>query len=150
MKQMLFIVVSWFLYVLPVQAEMVTGTLATGRVELVEQKKSYQVEVAQTQPERALGLMHRSGLHPDAGMLFVYDNTSVKGVWMRHTLMALDVLFLSEDGVITDIIEQLKPCESMPCPIYESSQPARYMLELNAGEVEKQNIKTGQQMLFFL
>jgi uncharacterized membrane protein (UPF0127 family) len=150
---MKYLIKSWmslFLFVLPVQAEMVLTEFTKGRVELVEQKKSYQVEVAQTQAQRALGLMHRSVLPLDTGMLFIYDKTSVKGVWMRDTLIALDVLFLSEDGVIIDMMPHLKPCEAMPCPVYESLKPARYMLELNAGEIEKQKIKTGQQMLFFL
>lgn len=65
---------------------------------------------------------------------------------MKNTLLALDVLFLSGDGKIVAMLKDLQPCRREPCRIYDSKIPARYMLELSAGFIDKHTLEVGQQI----
>jgi len=80
-------------------------------------------------------------------MLFVHKDQAVRGVWMKNTLIPLDVLFLSDDGKLISLLPNLQPCTKDPCPISTSAGKARYMLEVNAGFIDKHRIKTGQILL---
>ncbi len=105
------------------------------------------VEIADTPQLRAAGLMHRDRLEARQGMLFVYPEQIQQGVWMKNTLLALDVLFLSEHGQVVAVLQNLPPCPHEPCPIYTSGVPARYMLEVQAGFAAKHGIKTGREVM---
>ena len=105
------------------------------------------MEIAYTETQREYGLMHRTTLNKNQGMLFIYPETTRQGVWMKNTLLALDVLFLSEQGLVTETLENLEPCRKDPCPIYVSETKARYMLEVPAGFAAYQNIESGQELI---
>lgn len=105
------------------------------------------IEIADTQSLRASGLMHRNRLGHSQGMLFVYPEQAQQGVWMKNTLLALDIIFISSDGKITAILENLPPCLHDPCPIYNSIAAARYMLEVQAGFIVEHHIKIGQETI---
>ena len=122
------------------------GTLKSGTVSFVNDEKLY-VEIAGTEDLRAYGLMQRASLDENAGMLFVYPDQEIRGVWMKNTLLALDVLFLSESGKIVSMLRNLQPCRQSPCSIYSSQYKARYMLEVNAGFIDKHGIKIGQDVM---
>lgn len=102
------------------------------------------VELADTDWLREKGLMHRPVLAQDRGMLFVFQEQAERSVWMKNTLLPLDVLFLSEDGAVVGLLADLSPCRQAACPIYDSGAPARYMLEVNAGFIAKHGIGLGQ------
>lgn len=121
-------------------------TLKSGTVSFVNDDRLY-VEIADTEDLRAFGLMQRPSLNENTGMLFVYPDEEIRGVWMKNTLLALDVLFLSESGLIVSMLRNLQPCKQTPCSIYSSQQKARYMLEVNAGFIDKHNIKIGQDVM---
>ncbi len=104
------------------------------------------IEVADTEEQRQRGLMQRTSLESDRGMLFVFDQAARQGVWMKNTLIALDVLFLSEQGQITEILNDLQPCPRDPCPIYVSKSAAKYMLELQAGFIDSHHVEPGQTL----
>lgn len=104
------------------------------------------VEVASEKAQREQGLMHRTHLDENRGMLFIFPDQAVRGVWMKNTLLALDVLFLTGDGRIVTMLRNLQPCRSLSCPTYDSQLPARYMLELNAGFIDRHQVKTGQRV----
>ena len=106
-----------------------------------------QVEIADTQDLRTQGLMHRTQLAENQGMLFVYPDQAVRGVWMKNTLLSLDVIFLSADGKIVSILNGLTPCKQDPCTIYTSTTNAGYMLEVNAGFAERHQLKVGQNLM---
>lgn len=106
-----------------------------------------EVEIADSQELRARGLMHRTNLPPNQGMLFVFPDQAIRAVWMKNTLLALDVLFLAADGSIVSMLHNLPPCKQDPCPTYSSSANAQYMLEVNAGFIERHNLKTGQDLI---
>lgn len=105
------------------------------------------VEMADTETLRESGLMHRTALAENAGMLFVYPDEDIRGVWMKNTLLALDVLFLSESGKIASMLPNLQPCRHDPCPVYSSKRKARYMLEVNAGFIDRHRIKLDQDVM---
>ena len=105
------------------------------------------VEIADTETLRETGLMHRTHLEEGRGMLFVYPDQAIRGVWMKNTLIPLDVLFLSGDGKIITMLRTLPPCTQEPCPISISSDEAQYMLEVNAGFIDKHQVQTGQVLI---
>jgi uncharacterized membrane protein (UPF0127 family) len=88
-----------------------------------------EAEVASTQPQRMLGLMHRKSMPSQHGMLFVFDTPARHCMWMRNTLLPLAVAFLDEQGRIINVEEMIPETEDNHC----AAQPARYALEMNAG-----------------
>ena len=122
------------------------GTPKSGTVSFVNDYKLY-VEIADTEDLQAYGLMQRTSLDENAGMLFVYPDQEIRGVWMKNTLLALDVLFFSESGQIVSMLRNLQPCKQTPCSIYNSQNKARYMLEVNTGFIDKHDIKIGQDVM---
>ena len=117
-----------------------------GTVTLID---NYQVkvEIADTEPLRKLGLMHRKQLPEDHGMLFVHQDQAIRGVWMKNTLIPLDVLFLSNNGKVISMLHDLQPCTQEPCPIFTSMDKAQYMLEVTAGFIDKHRIEVGQTLI---
>lgn len=106
------------------------------------------VEIAETEKQRMQGLMYRRFLAKDNGMLFVFEQVDIQKVWMKNTLIDLDVIFIAESGLVVSIVKNLKPCVQLACEIYPSSKKAKYMLEVNAGIVEKTAIRLGQKLVF--
>jgi uncharacterized membrane protein (UPF0127 family) len=102
------------------------------------------VEIARTEAERAKGLMHRRSLAPDAGMLFVFDETAHHPFWMMNTHLALDLLFIDEDGRIAGIAARARPGDLSPI----SAAPSRYVLEVNGGWAESHGVAVGDRVRF--
>jgi len=106
-----------------------------------------EIDIADTLSQRAAGLMFRPALPENRGMLFVYPEPQSIGVWMKNTLISLDVVFLNADAIIVGVLPNRQPCVTHPCPIYSSPTPAHYMLELQAGSAEKHKLSVGQEIL---
>ncbi|MFH1307109.1 MAG: DUF192 domain-containing protein [Candidatus Micrarchaeota archaeon] len=88
--------------------------------------------VAQTTEELRQGLMYRTYLAENEGMLFVFEEERHLSFWMANTVLPLDIIFLDENKTIVDI-QQMDPCnvrDTSTCPHYVSSQPAMYALEV--------------------
>lgn len=101
------------------------------------------VEFAKTSEEWQKGLMDRATLSENSGMFFIFPDEKTRGFWMKDTFIPLDVIFISSKGKINEITT-LFPCqETEICQSYDSKAPARYVLEINAGQAEKWNISTG-------
>ncbi len=103
------------------------------------------VEVARTEPERRKGLMDREKLAPDAGMLFVFDETSDHGFWMLNTLIPLDMIFVGEDGRVVGIVERAEPRST---EMRSVGAPSRYVLEVNGGWAAAHGVRTGDLVRF--
>lgn len=88
-----------------------------------------EAEVAATQDDRMLGLMHRKAMPPQHGMLFVFNTSAQHCMWMRNTLIPLAVAFLDEQGRVINVEEMLPQTEDNHCAV----KPAKYALEMNAG-----------------
>ena len=101
------------------------------------------VEIADTPQKQSKGLMFRENLKWDHGMLFIFDNESVFSFWMKDTLIPLDIIFIDKAFKIINIVDNALPCYIEPCPDYSSEKPAKYVLEVNAGFVEKNDIEEG-------
>ncbi|NOV30813.1 DUF192 domain-containing protein [Methylomonas sp. ZR1] len=113
-------------------------------IRFVDQQRIVYAAIAANESEREQGLMFRQTLAEDQGMLFVYPDQTHRAVWMKNTLLALDVVFLAGGGQIVGLLKDLQPCAKDPCRIYDSKVPARYILELPAGFIDKHAIQVGQ------
>jgi len=103
----------------------------------------FSVEVADTEAERAQGLMHRSHMPSSVGMLFIYETTRPASFWMRNTLIPLDMLFADEHGVIQHIHSNAIPLDETP--IFGGNS-VRYVLEINGGLAKAMGISVGSEM----
>ncbi len=121
---------------------------ADGRwVELDGQR--YQVELAQDDNTRARGLMFRDSLEPDHGMLFIHDRQEPQAYWMKNCKIALDILYFDEQRKLVSQQRGVPPCSAgNACPAYPSKAPARYVLELSAGQAAKLELKDGTELGF--
>lgn len=97
----------------------------------------FTVELATNEAAREHGLMMRTSLAPDHGMLFVFPDTAPRGFWMKNTLIPLDILYFDERRKLVSAQLDVPPCKADPCPIYPSTGPARYVLELSAGTIKR-------------
>ncbi len=99
-------------------------------------------EFAKTPDQLAKGLMNRTSLPADTGMLFIFPDEKPRSFWMKDTLIPLDLLFISSTGRVNEMTT-MQPCNENPCPSYESKTPAKYVLEINSGAAAKRNIIEG-------
>lgn len=99
-------------------------------------------EVARTEPQRQIGLMHRSTMPTSHGMLFVFDEAAGHCFWMKNTLLPLSIAFVGEDGRIVNIADMQPQSETSHCP----KKPVRLALEMNQGWFDKRGIKAGSQL----
>ena len=101
------------------------------------------VEIADNAFERARGLMYRTVLAEDRGMLFIYDAEQKLSFWMKNTFIPLSIAFIDSEGRIVDI-QDMKPLDDDP-PHYVSAKPAQYALEVNQGFFEERGVKVGDR-----
>lgn len=105
-------------------------------------KHSFEVEIADTPSEREKGLMFRTEMEDDHGMLFVFEDEKPRAFWMKNTLIPLDMIFIDEEGRIVHIHEKAVPEDLTPVP---SRYPAQYVLELNGGRSAELGLAIGDQ-----
>ncbi len=113
-------------------------------------KKNLEVELAENPTQQAYGLMNRTKMSANAGMLFVFNQERILQFWMKNTLIDLDIAYIDKNKKIVDI-QQMKAVTSIletNPPTYPSKQPAQYALEMNLGWFKKNNIKEGAQLSF--
>lgn len=109
----------------------------------------YVVEVSDDDAERARGLMFRDTMASDHGMLFIHDAEEPQAYWMKNTKIALDILYFDNDHKLVSQQRDVPPCSlGDACPPYPSNAPARYVLELNAGQAEKLKLQDGALLKF--
>jgi len=101
-----------------------------------------QAEVAADFASRAQGLMYRSAMASNAGMLFIFDEASAQCMWMKNTLIPLSVAFIDERGSVINIEDMAPQTEDSHC----ARRPARYALEMNRGWFAARGIKPGSRI----
>lgn len=106
------------------------------------------VEIAADNPAREHGLMDRTNMAPDRGMLFVFPDDDVRTFWMKDTLIPLDMLFFDAQRRLVTLRADVPPCKADPCALYPSTLPARYVLELNAGAAKRLGVHEGDVATF--
>lgn len=104
----------------------------------------FKVEIADTDVTRARGLMYRSQMAADAGMLFDYKFETETAFWMKNTLIPLDMIFIRADGTIANIAERAVPHDETSIP---SDGAVRGVLEVNGGTAARLGIKPGDKVL---
>lgn len=98
-----------------------------------------ETEVAATQEQRMVGLMHRTSMPVGHGMIFVFPVEARHCMWMKNTLLPLSVAFLDGEGKIINVEEMEPQTENNHC----AARPARYALEMNAGWFKARGAKAG-------
>lgn len=105
------------------------------------------LEIADNSYLHSVGLSGRDSLQENHGMIFIYDDELEElSFWMKNTLIPLDIIFLNKDLEIVHIFENVPICEEDPCPQYTSEKKAQYVVELNAGWVEENGVKIGDEV----
>lgn len=109
----------------------------------------YTVEIADDDSERARGLMFRDQMARDRGMLFLHDREEPLAYWMKNTRIPLDILYFNGSRELVSQQRDVPACSAGDrCPPYPSRAPARYVLELNAGEAERIGLQDGAVLTF--
>jgi uncharacterized membrane protein (UPF0127 family) len=120
------------------QSKLEQLTIATAKG-----KVSFSVEVMRTDEERARGLMNRAYLPADRGMLFDFKQPQIASMWMKNTLIPLDMLFIRKDGTIANIAENTEPHSLRTVSAIE---PVLGVLELNGGTAARLGIAPGDRV----
>jgi uncharacterized protein len=138
------------LLVLALLAPALGGACATAGGSWVELAgERFVVEVADEPQERARGLMFRDRLAPGHGMLFIHDREEPQAYWMKNTRIPLDILYFDAARRLVAQQREVPPCtRGNACPSYPSGAPALYVLELNAGEAARLQLREGALLRF--
>jgi len=104
-----------------------------------------QLEVAQTPEQQEIGLMNRTSLAEDQGMLFPFEPPRPVQFWMRNTLIPLDMVFLLH-GEIKAIVANVPPCTTEVCPTYGPATSTDQVIELQSGRAAAVGLQVGQQI----
>lgn len=132
------------LILVPLASSSAKGT-GTVVLETGTGKHSYTVEVADTPQEKVRGLMFRRSMPRDHGMIFLHDPPRRATMWMRNTYIALDMIFISEQGTVLRIEANTEPFST---DVIDSGGIAEAVLELNAGEAARIGLKPGDRVVF--
>lgn len=101
--------------------------------------RTFDVEVARTSDQQAIGLMKRDSMPENHGMIFVFDEERLLEFWMKDTRIPLDIMYLDSKGKIVSV-SGMQPYDLTSV---SSNVPAQYAIELNAGMVKKLGVKAG-------
>ena len=107
--------------------------------------KTYNLEIAKTIPQKMQGLMNRNYLCPDCGMIFISPMDTPQSFWMKNTFIPLDMIFVNLKGEVINILtaEAEAKDENGAYKFFQSSSPAAYVIELNAGDASKLKLIPG-------
>jgi uncharacterized protein len=103
----------------------------------------FNVEMAATDKQQQTGEMFRTAIPDDGGMLFDWGKPKPTEMWMKNTLVPLDMVFINQDGTIQSIAEDTVP---RSLAVIDAGAPVRAALELNAGTTAKFGIKVGDSV----
>ncbi len=105
------------------------------------------MEVARTPEEQTIGLMYRTQLAPNRGMVFEFSPARPVSFWMKNTLIPLDMVFVT-NGVVKHIGTNIQPCKADPCPGYGPGAGINIdrVVELRAGRAAELGLKVGDRL----
>lgn len=103
------------------------------------------IEIANTEYETQTGLMYRSSMQTNQGMLFIFDDVTPRSFYMKNTEIPLDLIFIDENNKIVSFQKNAKPFDESSLP---SNAPAKYVLEINASLVDTWNISVLDSISF--
>lgn len=123
-----------------VQEGMLSFTKADG-----DTIKTITIEIADNTDERIQGMMYRSGMAEDQGMLFIFEREEEQSFWMKNTRISLDILYVNSQMEIITIYRHTQPYSESPIP---SFKPAQYVVEVKAGFCDAFGIEEGDRVVF--
>jgi uncharacterized membrane protein (UPF0127 family) len=133
---------------------LVLSSLECGKKKFVKiflpDSFSITAELAISAEEKQLGLMFREKLNLDQGMLLVFKDEDFHFIWMKNMKISLDILWLDKEKRIVHIERNVPPCKKPPCASYSSKIPAMYVLEIQAGMVDKKKLKLYDRLEFII
>lgn len=103
----------------------------------------FNIEIADTDAERANGLMFRTALAPDAGMLFDFAEERDVAFWMRNTFIPLDMIFIGADGTVRGVHANAAPHDPASIP---SGAAVRFVLEIPGGRAAEIGLRVGDRL----
>ena len=106
---------------------------------------TFHIELADSDYERETGLMHRTKMSDDQGMLFVFEKEDLRYFYMKNTPIPLDLIFINSENRIVSIHSDAKP---MSEATISSKYPAKYVLEINAGLSSRNDIQEGMEIAY--
>ncbi|MFP4098260.1 MAG: DUF192 domain-containing protein [Alphaproteobacteria bacterium] len=121
--------------------------LQSSEIKIITQDDTnlvYTVELARTAEEKRIGMMYRSNVPAGTGMLFIFDEPQEHSFWMKNTWVALDLLFLLDDGTIHHIHHNAQPRSLDPIP---SQGEVLHVLEIGGGEAKRLGIEVGDRVV---
>ena len=150
------LLLAWAGVLLVMSGVLVSGTFAQSSnnvsfqhadlsIESGGKRIPFKVEIADTDERRALGLMYRTSLPADAGMLFDFKHDEDVAMWMRNTRIPLDMLFIDRAGRIVNIAERAVPYSEATI---SSAAPVLAVLELNGGTAARLGLKAGDRVIY--
>jgi len=107
-------------------------------------KHDFDVEIADTPTDREIGLMYRTKMDPDHGMLFEMEQNEVVQFWMKNTLIPLDIVFVASDGTIKSIHDNAIPQDLTGI---SSEAPVTGVIELNGGRAKALGLAAGDKVV---
>jgi uncharacterized membrane protein (UPF0127 family) len=105
----------------------------------------FTVEIADTPDAQQIGLMYRTEMHQNHGMLFVFNDMAHRSFWMKNTYLPLDLIYIDDNKVIKHIHKNAVPESLSAIP---SLYPVQYVFEINAGAADQFNIQIGDRVEF--
>ena len=123
-------------------AEAQTGPQTLPSIRLNAGIHNIDAQVAQTPDQRSTGLMFRTSMGANEGMLFAFEQAGQQCFWMKNTLLPLSVAFVADDGSIVNIDEMKPQTLDSHC----STKPVRFVLEMNQGWFAKRGIRPGAKL----
>ncbi|GAA0559548.1 DUF192 domain-containing protein [Chitinophaga japonensis] len=103
------------------------------------------IELAESDDERAQGLMNRKSMTDDQGMLFIFSEAEEQSFWMKNTYISLDIIYVDENKEIVSIQKYATPLSEESLPSFKK---AMYVVEVNAGFCDKYHIAYGDRIAF--
>ena len=121
------------------------GTLQIHKAETDYLLADMDIEIAEDDYATQTGLMYRDGMKNNQGMLFIFPDEDVRSFYMKNTKFPLDIIYIAEDKTIVSIQKEAQPLNETSLP---SREPAKYVLEVNAGLSDEWGLSTGDLMGF--
>jgi uncharacterized protein len=128
--------------------QLIFNNPAPVTADITIKDKNYSLEIAKTIPQKTIGLMNRTNLCPNCGMIFVSPLEMPQVFWMKNTLIPLDIIFLDKNGLVLNIASAV-PQPNTPdnqLDLYQSISPSKYVIELNSGDSSKLSLQAGDKI----
>lgn len=140
-----FIIAIFILAFSPAQAQDIAFPQSQLSIKTREKTLQFTIEVATTPEQQKRGLMYRTNLPDMHGMLFVFKPAQPVRFWMKNTPIPLDMLFIDDKGIITQIFHNATPRSTDLIP---SKDKVRGVLELKGGTATQYHIATGDRVIY--